>query len=266
MVGGEDRDPLLDVQRLVRQPVQIVERHVEQRHIRPPVAQMVDPVGAAAEQDVHPARVGPASVFGEDPGQQVGVAPRLDHQPQMSLVARGPPRAAHRGADRVHRVPAVLEQRRAGRCERDMTARPYEQLYPEPRLDPPDRLRQRRLRDRQPYGGAAEVQLLGDRDEVLKLSGLQFDHAHRLSPVPLVPSPAPSPLSCRPAVLLCPDRPGSRRVRRVGRRLAGHAFPPSATGWRPRVRAPARAAARVVRTARSAVPSTTGSALISKWK
>ena len=57
----------------------------------------------------------------------------------------------------------------AGR-ELDAPARPDQQREPELVLERADLLAQRRLGDVQALGGAAEVQLLRDRDEVAKLA------------------------------------------------------------------------------------------------
>jgi hypothetical protein len=61
-------------------------------------------------------------------------------------------------------------------------ARAQQQLDAEPGLDAANGFGQRRLGDGQTRGGAAEVQFLGERDEVLKLPRLQTNHAFRLSP------------------------------------------------------------------------------------
>ncbi len=55
---GQDRDAVLDVERHVGEPVEVVERHVQQREVGAAVAQVVDPVGRAAEEDLDLAGAG----------------------------------------------------------------------------------------------------------------------------------------------------------------------------------------------------------------
>ena len=75
-------------------------------------------------------------------------------------------RARSRGAVGAgQQVARVLEQRRARRRERDAAAVALEQAHAELCLERPDLLADARLRQMQALGGAAEVQLLGDRDE-----------------------------------------------------------------------------------------------------
>lgn len=180
--GRDDGHAVLGVQRLVGQAVEVVERRVEQTDVGPAVAQEVGAVGGAAEQDVHPAGVGPAGVLGQDSGEQAGVAAGLEYESQVGLDVAGPPGALDGGADRVERVPPVFLQRLPGRGELDVPAGADEQRDAEPGLDPPYRLRQRRLGDGEAGGGPSEVQLVGECEEVFELACFQFDHASRLSP------------------------------------------------------------------------------------
>ncbi len=91
-----------------------------------------------------------------------------------------PERAGLAGADAGHRAlepldplddrPRLVEQHGPGGRQLDPARRPHEQLHAERRLERLDPLAERRLGDVQPLGGAAEVQLLGDGDEVAEVA------------------------------------------------------------------------------------------------
>ena len=66
----------------------------------------------------------------------------------------------------------ALEQHLAGGRELDAARGAVQQRLPELGLEAADLLRERRLRDVQPRGGAAEVALLGDGDEVAQVPEL----------------------------------------------------------------------------------------------
>src|SRR5262249_55122882 len=70
------------------------------------------------------------------------------------------------------RCPRLAEKRAARRCEGDAAARALEQLDAELALKSGDRLRERRLRQREALGRAPEVQLLGEDGEIAKLAQL----------------------------------------------------------------------------------------------
>ena len=116
---------------------------------------------------------------GEDLGQPQGVGGRGRHAH----------RAAHDAGVLVH-LPAGLrrlgedplgahQEVLAGGRQGDATARAPQQRHTELRLQPPDLLRERRLGDVRGLGGAAEMAVPGDRDEVLELTQL---HACNLVP------------------------------------------------------------------------------------
>jgi hypothetical protein len=67
---------------------------------------------------------------------------------------------------------ARAEQPDAVAGERDPAGGPFQQPHPELALEPGDLLADRGLHHRQPLGGPAEVQLLGDGDEVPQLAEL----------------------------------------------------------------------------------------------
>ena len=91
-------------------------------------------------------------------------------------MARRPysPRAARRASSTAESKAArisrrALEQRLAGGSELDAARGPVEQRLAQLGLEAADLLRERRLRDVQPLGGAAEVPLLGHGDEVAQV-------------------------------------------------------------------------------------------------
>nr|BFD87228.1 hypothetical protein StreXyl84_66290 [Streptomyces sp. Xyl84] len=99
----------------------------------------------------------------------------------MSLGVAGSSGAAGSSTDRVKRGSTVFLERLPGRSEFDMGAGAEEQGDAEPGFDPADRLGQRLLGDREPDGGPAEVQLVGDREDGLEFASLRIDDASRVS-------------------------------------------------------------------------------------
>ena len=97
----------------------------------------------------------------EEPVKPIGEAP--------VLAARRAARVLDRGVDRGEDLAAALEQHLAGGRELDAARGAVEQRLAELGLEAADLLRERRLRDVQPRGGAAEVPLLGDGDEVAQV-------------------------------------------------------------------------------------------------
>jgi hypothetical protein len=76
--------------------------------------------------------------------------------------------------DLLQQYPGAGQQCRPGRGQDDRTAVAVEQQHPEITLQGLDLLGQRRTGDTQALGGAAEVQLVGDRDEVARLAELHL--------------------------------------------------------------------------------------------
>ncbi|OCB46953.1 hypothetical protein A5721_12415 [Mycobacterium vulneris] len=70
----------------------------------------------------------------------------------------------------LNQRPRPGQQRGAGRGEGDGASVPVEQLHLEVALERLDLLRERRAGDPQTLGRAAEVQLLGDGDEIAQLA------------------------------------------------------------------------------------------------
>ena len=88
------------------------------------------------------------------------------------LAAGGTAGVLERGVDGGEDLAAAFEQHLAGGRELDAAGRPVQQRLAEFGLEAADLLREGWLGDVQPRGGAAEVALLGDGDEVAQVSEL----------------------------------------------------------------------------------------------
>jgi hypothetical protein len=128
--------------------------------------------------DGHGVRLG--LVPGQDLGHQATVAARLHHHDEARVDPAGPLGELGRGGHRVQDAARLPQQHLASRSQRDPPAGAVEQADAEPVLQLTDRARQRRLGDAQPAGRPSEVQLLGHRDEVRELPGLQPIHTSRV--------------------------------------------------------------------------------------
>jgi hypothetical protein len=104
--------------------------------------------------------------FGQVSGQQVGVAEPY----RFAAGQTGCPCAQLVGL--VHQRSGLGQQRRAGHSEGDRAAVAVEKAHFEVTLEGLDLLGERRARDVQPVGGTAEVQLVGDDNEVAQLAQL----------------------------------------------------------------------------------------------
>ena len=112
-------------------------------------------------------------VLGQRVGQESGVTVGLErqHEPRTrNAGALGP--AGHR-LDRGERRRTFLGQHRARRREADVPRRPGQQRHSEALLELANRARQRRLGHPQTLRRPAEMQFLGDREEVAQLARLQ---------------------------------------------------------------------------------------------
>jgi hypothetical protein len=98
--------------------------------------------------------------------QAIGGGRHHAHRERPGLAPRRPPDVLRRLRRPLQDGPRVPEQHPARLGERDAPPGPREQLHPELALELADLLAERRLRDAEPRGGAAEVQLLRDRHEV----------------------------------------------------------------------------------------------------
>ncbi|MCP2338968.1 hypothetical protein FHU30_004325 [Actinomadura rupiterrae] len=176
---GEDGDRGFGEERLGVQAAQVVGRRVQEGRVGLAFAEHGCGVGAESDLDGDGVRL--AFVGGEDRGEQTRVAAGLHGQDQARLVRPGALRAQCRGGHRVQRDTCFAGEDAPGIGERDRAARPLEQRDAQPALQPPDRLGQCGLRDAHPRRGTPEMQLLGHRQEVGQLPGLQPIHTRRLS-------------------------------------------------------------------------------------
>jgi hypothetical protein len=87
-----------------------------------------------------------------------------------ALAAGGGAKLRHGGVDEREHLLRVLEEHCSRRRQLDLARRPDEQRRAELGLERPDLSRERRLSDVQALGCAAEVQLLGDGDEVAEVT------------------------------------------------------------------------------------------------
>ncbi|GAA4995077.1 hypothetical protein GCM10025734_25520 [Kitasatospora paranensis] len=176
MRGGEDGQSRLDHERLGIQPL-IVERAAQQRHVGTAVPQHGDRLPAAADDDLGRRQMRTRSPVGvEDLPQQPGIAFRLDRHDEVGRRLTGPARSPGRRVHRVDRDPGLVEQHPTGVGQPHLPGGALQQAHAEPGLHLSDRLRQRGLRHPQALRGPAEVQFLGDRDEVPQLPHFQLTH------------------------------------------------------------------------------------------
>ena len=94
-----------------------------------------------------------------------GVRGRAGEADRELLAARRPGRP-HDTLCLLQEAAAVEKECLSGRGEGDSPARPFEQGHAELLFEPADLVTKRGLGDMEPGGGSAEVELLGDGDEV----------------------------------------------------------------------------------------------------
>ncbi len=131
-------------------------------------AQLLDG-GALAQLDLD---LGAAAAEAlDDPGhdRQQRRADEVDPQ-QARLAGVDPPRGGHGDVELGQHRPGVAQERLAGRGQLDAAAGAGQQADAELLLQAGDLLAERGLGDVQAGGGAAEVKLLGDGDEVAQLA------------------------------------------------------------------------------------------------
>jgi hypothetical protein len=105
------------------------------------------------------------------------LAPAEAHAQPSELAGRGAP-CVRFGAHELGQRPArAVEERLTGVREPDLPSRARQQIRSELLLQLADRDAERRLRHVQALGGAAEVELLRDRDEIAQVAKL--DHLDR---------------------------------------------------------------------------------------
>ena len=105
----------------------------------------------------------------QPPGRRPAQRAVTDREPGLRA---GTARLGDGEVDLGDRAAGAREQRRARGRQLHPPRRAHEQHGAEIALELADRARERRLRHVQPRGGAAEVQLLGDRHEVAQLAEL----------------------------------------------------------------------------------------------
>src|SRR5262249_15261048 len=103
-----------------------------------------------------------------EPGAPAEADPQLSDLPRRGTL-RVVPRSVKLGQSSA----GTVEKRAAGLGEPDLARCPKQELGPELLLELSDRRAQRRLGHVQAIGGAAEVELLRDRDEVAQMPKLK---------------------------------------------------------------------------------------------
>ena len=105
---------------------------------------------------------------------------RLEADPEPAdLPAPGPLGAVDRVVKPSEYIAGVRKQHLAGCSQLDTAGVPTQELGADLRFQAADSLTQGRLRERQVFGGTAEAQPLGNRNEVTKVAAL--GHAAMLS-------------------------------------------------------------------------------------
>src|SRR4029077_138610 len=113
----------------------------------------------------------------EQPGEHAVVGERDEADAQPALLARGDAaQLEHRAFELRDDAARLLEEAGAFGGELDAPAAAREQGYAEALLERADGARQRRLRNVQRLGGAAEVQPLGHRHEIPHLANFWEIH------------------------------------------------------------------------------------------
>jgi hypothetical protein len=118
-------------------------------------------------------------------GQLAGARRLEPHAKPAQLPAPGALRAIYRIVEMAERFAGVREQHLAGWSQFNAAAVATQQLGADLRFETADSLTQGRLREREIFGGPAEAQPLGDRNEVTKVAALS--HAAMLPVRPTAP-------------------------------------------------------------------------------
>ncbi len=123
--------------------------------------------GQLAKAELH-ARERRGEVAQDQRKQRVRGGGEIAHGQAPDFAAPGAPRELGGGAGAREDGVGFLQERGAGVGERHAALRALEQPHPELALEVHDRLRERRLRHGEAPRGAAEMQLVGEGDEVAK--------------------------------------------------------------------------------------------------
>jgi hypothetical protein len=183
MSRGQDRHLPLRHQLDAVEPGQGVERRVHERHVGAPVAQHPFLFARATRQDLDLGGAWLGRVGVEELVQQLVERAGLHRQHHAvtgrtrAVGAPGATRAADGGGGRVESRAAFLQKDFPGPGQRDAAAIALQQCDAKAALELLDRPGQRGLGDAEALGGPAEVQLVGDGDEVPQLAGLHDVHA-----------------------------------------------------------------------------------------
>jgi hypothetical protein len=176
MRGGHDGDLLLGQHVLGVEPGQGVEGPLHERHVGAAVAQHPRLVAHAAQHHVDLGGVRSGGVRVEQVAQQLVVRAGLGRQRQAVGGLGGATGAAGGRLGAVEDGAGLVEQHLTRPGEGDAAAVSVQQSHPEAAFQLLDGPGQRRLGDTEALGRPAEVQFLGDRDEIPQLAGLQRVH------------------------------------------------------------------------------------------
>ena len=176
MPGGQDGDLLLGQQVLGVEPGEGVEGPLHERHVGAAVAQHPRLVSHAAQQHLDLGRVRLGGVGVEKLPQQFVIRAGLRRQRQAVRGGRGAAGAAGGRGGSVEDGAGLVEQHLTRTGQGDAAAVAFEQGDAEAPFELLNRPGQRRLSHAEALGRPAEVQLLGDGDEVPELAGLQRVH------------------------------------------------------------------------------------------
>ena len=148
-------------------------RHADEPDVEPAVLELAQLLAGAelvqAQRDVRRVVAERAQQLGHERVHRR--ADEADRQP-ADLAALDAPGLARCVLDRVEDLPRPDEERLAGGRQLDPALVAQQQRRPDLLLELADLLAQRRLRHVQALGRAAEVQLLGDDDEVAQVAEL----------------------------------------------------------------------------------------------
>lgn len=181
MAFGEDRDQPFHADLPDGQLVCAGHREADQREVERPGVEHAEQLRGGVLAQVQ-AQTGQFCVGTAQQARQEVVAEAADEpEPELALVAaRDPPDPVDGGGLCFEQPPGVFGERAAGRGEPCTTRAPVEQGDPQAALQPLDRLAERWLAHDEPLGGAAEVLLFGQHDELLEEALGQFHMAKHM--------------------------------------------------------------------------------------